>query len=97
MSDLFPILDQISGARSHAERAALLLACPRWYLAQEEALLRQMLNVAGFSEAADYVSVERVALASVRGRDGSDRLEIQIMRAKAILDMQNRVTLEGQP
>lgn len=96
MSDHFPIVDQITDARSHAERAALLLACPRWHLARDEAYLRQALNIAGFSEASVYVSVERVALNAVRGPDGNDRLEIQIMRAQAILDMQTKAILEGK-
>lgn len=95
MSDHFPIVDQIAEAATHASRAALLLACPRWHLARDEVVLRQILNVAGFPEAAHYVSVERLSLAAVRGPDGGDRIEIQLMRAQAILDLQTRARMEG--
>jgi len=97
MSDHLPIVDQIADAQTHAERVALLLACPRGHLAQSEAVLRQILNVAGFAEAANYVTVERIALEAVRGPDGADRLEIQIMRAQTILDMRAKSVLEGKP
>ncbi|MCO5153363.1 MULTISPECIES: hypothetical protein [unclassified Shinella] len=95
MSDHFPIVDQIDEVNTHAERVAILLACPRLHLARSELALRHRLNVAGFPEAADYVSIERIALEAVRGPDGADRLEIQIMRAQTILDMRAKAVQEG--
>jgi hypothetical protein len=96
MSDYFAIVDQVAEAKSHAERMELLLSYPRWHLAQNEGPLNRILNVAGFREASNYVSAERIALYAVRGPDGADRLEIQIMRAQCILDMRAKSILEGR-
>lgn len=68
MSDLLPIIEQLSDARTHLQRAEWLVRCPFDILDRYDFTIRNRLQLAGFHAGLEYL--ERVRTAKRGTRDG---------------------------
>lgn len=69
-SKVSPLIDEFHDARTHAERADVLLRAPIRLLCRYRDLFITGCERTGFQVGADYVATLHVSLDAVRGRDG---------------------------
>jgi hypothetical protein len=67
----FPIAEQIHGAGTHAERAALLLTAPQGALLAGAAAIVEACHAVRFGVGADYLDAVHTAMNAVRDADGT--------------------------
>lgn len=66
-----PIVEEIIGLPSHADRADWLIRCPDWHVVGSVASIRKALELAAFPEAVVYLDARHASLQAVRTSDGS--------------------------
>ena len=81
MSHLLPIVEELAGCATDAERAGWLLAVPDGVILRDTGDIRRLLREAGFLLGVEFVDVRFSALCSTRTPEGtlkpsiSERLE----------------------
>ena len=92
LSKVSPLIDQFHDAKSHAERADILLRAPVRLLCRYRHLFIAGCERTGLQVGADYVATLHVSLDAVRGRDGEilehlrDLLDAQAAALRAMAD-----------
>ena len=66
-----PIVQEITGLPTHADRADWLIRCPDWHVVGFIGSIRRALELAHFPEAVAYLEARSVCLQAVRTRDGA--------------------------
>lgn len=87
LSKVSPLIDEFHAARTHGERASILLRVPVRILCRYRHLFIAGCEKTGLQVGADYVGVLHVSLDAVRGPDGEfpEHLRKQIDSAAAAL------------
>lgn len=95
-----PLIDQFNEAKSHGDRADILLRAPVRLLCQYRDLFIAGCERTGFRVGADYVATLHVSLDVVRGRDGEIPEHLRMMieaSASALRAMAKSARRRQQP
>lgn len=94
MSVLLPIIQQLRGATTHAERKVFLCRCPCGILRRYEMVIAPCLQQADFPEGIAYLRLLNAADDMVRDDDGFLPVKAAIALGNALIDMERAIARE---
>ncbi len=97
MSDMLPIVEELAGCQSHAEREVWLNRCPDGVVGRDYMAIRRILQASGLIAGIAFLEARVAALNAVRLADGNLPQTVVMAVNAARIDLRIAVRQGGAP